>query len=253
VLPKIINAAQKHNIRLWLGTHYNNNFWDAVEYPEQKAREWLDHQLTMLKKRLPALISTVRHADPDHQTVIGWYISEEIDDQNWMLAGKEQALTDYLYKTVKLLRSEEPEWPIMISGFSNGYTPPIELAFFWKQILASTGIDTLLFQDGVGADKLSLKQFADYAIQLGTLNDMRSEQVTFVVELFEITKEKGVVKLHTATPARVFQQLAEANKITRKGITLFSAPDYLLNQQDKNALALLSAWLQEKSVCSKIK
>lgn len=154
VLPKIINAAQKHNIRLWLGTHYNNNFWDAVEYPEQKAREWLDHQLTMLKKRLPALISTVRHADPDHKTVIGWYISEEIDDQNWMLAGKEQALTDYLYKTVKLLRSEEPEWPIMISGFSNGYTPPIELAFFWKQILASTGIDTLLFQDGVGADKL---------------------------------------------------------------------------------------------------
>ncbi|HFC53312.1 MAG TPA: DUF4434 domain-containing protein [Gammaproteobacteria bacterium] len=254
VLPKIIDAARNHHIRIWMGTHYDNGFWEIAEGSPRQARQWFSRQLELLKRRLPVLIDTVRHSDPEQQVVIGWYISDEIDDQSWGSKYKRRELQEYLHQVVDLLRNGMPGWPVAISGFSSAAMTPAELAAFWSETLAATGIDTLLFQDGIGVGNLTQEQFSRYASRLAVLNSGRPGSFSVVVELFEKVGDgkDGSMKLRTAAAERVLRQLAETMVFAADGITLFSAPDYMLDDGDRRARRLLKMWQRAAHNCGKV-
>ena len=144
----------------------------------------------------------------------GWYITTEVDDVRWPNPTARAQLAAHLKATVKAARRVRRA-PVAISGFSNGALSPVRLAEFWHRLLRETGVSQLLFQDGVGAGKLTLQQLPDYYLAL------RRVPVLPVVEIFQMVRETPFEAV-AAPLQRVERQLELAGNAP----LAFSLPEY---------------------------
>ena len=241
-LPRIINAARLANIKLWLGTHFNSGFWGDLLLDDNILKFKLDERIKEMDKRLSPLISTVDFVDEYHETVIGWYISDEIDDENWNSEFRENLLIHYLSNLSLLLKQKVSHWPITISGFTNGeQKTPQQLRKYWERILLRTNISKLLFQDGIGAEKLDFDQLGQYLEELKRITDIEPGNFGIITELFESNEVNGKTVFNAASSERINRQI-EISYSHSTDLTIFSAPTYLLNHQIKNSTKLFNKW-----------
>lgn len=242
-LTSIIQAACKADVKLWLGLHHDSQFWERSAQSKAQVKTYLNQRLIDLKQRLSALDSAINHASPYVSCIKGWYISDEIDDMTWADAEYQQLLINHLKATKQLLKKSRPKWPVAISGFTNRVKNPLDYAQFWDSLLTETGIDLLLFQDGVGAGKLTLETEEAYIQSLTVMALKNDYDVSVVVELFNMKKQKdGSNNFSSASVARVKQQLALAEKAGAEQLAVFAATPYLLQDDMKGKKKLATFW-----------
>jgi hypothetical protein len=135
---------------------------------------------------------------------------------------------------------------VAISGFSNSFAHPDLLAGFWADVIKSSGIDLLLFQDGVGEGKVALEDIGLYYAPLNSAVQRAGAQLGAVVELFSLMPNGRRV---SAMIARVREQIAAADRLTSFPPVAFSVPDYMSSMIGQQAGALLANFLSARKGC----
>jgi hypothetical protein len=248
-LERFIMAAGRQGFRIQLGLQYDPGFWQHIDSSKQ-ITGYLKQRLSFVTQCLDALLAANERADPGGTVVNGWYISDEIDDVHWQTPKKQSALTAYLKALSRHLAQKRGHWPIAISGFSNRALSPDQLAAFWKKLLTETGIDTFLFQDGIGAGKLMPADLPAYLSALARKLKGPESTLGVVVELFEIKTTVPEFQTQSATFERIAHQLQLADTYVTNDIIVFSAPDYLTGNSSVQTLELNRQWRADRAACN---
>ena len=250
-LEAFIKTALKHQKRIWLGLDYDPAFWEAIDAKPDRVKQYLSTRLSKIRQRLPHLLKSLEAIDTQGKIIQGWYISDEIDDVNWRDPVRQKLLHTYLKELRLVLHESHEKWPVLISGFSNGVCSPDNLTQFWDTTLNQTGIDGVLFQDGIGAGKLSLEQLETYLDHFHNHLGDADQRFGVIVELFEFTQQKSsdASTLQSAPFSRVSQQIALAQQYSILPITVFSAPDYLKSDGDQKSRKLYREWKIDRAFC----
>lgn len=245
ILKHIIAAAEENDIALWLGLNYVPDFWAHIEHRSiSDLKGYLDKRKNANRELLIALQHSLPKPLPEQ--IEGIYIADEIDDINWVKPQNRRAFKNYLRNVSDLVSLYIPVKTLAISSFSNGRFSPLQYADYLAEIIADTGITALLFQDGVGAKKLSTHQAGQYALSL-TNKLQPGITVWTVIELFEQVAPDAEFTAKPAPWARVASQLKNGQSVTPESIAVFSAPDYLLENFSGRRTALGKIWQESMS------
>lgn len=249
MLRYLIEAASKTQTKLWIGLSYDPEFWHQIEH---RSLNKLDLYFASRLKTNQTLLADIGESLKGEKAnpVAGIYIADEIDDTNWIRPQSRQRFRDYIKSVSDQVFLYTPVRRIAISSFSNGRSSPDQYAEYISELVAETGVTDLLFQDGVGAKKLSIKQAALFAKSLKAALSP-GIRTSVIVELFSQTAADNVFKAHPAPSERVFSQLKSANLVTPGTVVVFSAPDYLLKGFSGKKTALGSIWPQISSISKK--
>ena len=240
-LASALNIAAQSGVRVWFGLAFDSSYWDEIKQSPAMLKPYFRTRLQDLAGFLDDLNATTAAAP-----FAGWYIPDEIDDRTWLDPDKRTILKKYLAETVALLKARRPGSRVAISGFSNSFADPDLLASFWADILRATGIDLLLFQDGVGEGKVALDNIALYYGPLDRAVRSVGAQLRAVVELFSLTSDGHRLP---AAIGRIREQLAVANRYTSFPTVAFSIPDYMSSLAGRDAGDLLSNFLSSQKGC----
>jgi hypothetical protein len=241
-LPLIFRLAAQSGIRGWIGLALDPHYWEAIKQGPDLLQPYFRQRLRELEGFLGDLNAATAGAPFG-----GWYIPDEIDDRTWLPPEKREILVKYLADTVSLLRARRPRSRVAISGFSNSFADPDLLASFWAEVITGSGIDLLLFQDGIGEGKVALE---DIPLYYGPLNDAvrrAGAELGAVVELFSLMPNGRRVP---AMIGRIIQQLRLAERLTNFAPVAFSVPEYMSNLAGPSAGRLLSNFLEVRKRCS---
>jgi len=240
-LASILDLAAQSGIRVWFGLALDSSYWEEIKQTPELLRPYFRRRLQDLAGFLDDLNATTAGAP-----FAGWYIPDEIDDRTWLDPGKRAVLEKYLAETVTLLKARRVGSKVAISGFSNSFADPDLLASFWVDVIRASGIDLLLFQDGVGEGKVALENIGLYYGALDRAVRSVGAQLGAVVELFSLMPDGHRVP---ATAGRIREQLAAANRLTSFPTIAFSIPDYMSHLAGRQAGDLLSNFLASQKGC----
>ncbi len=237
LLGPVLEAAQRHNLRVVVGLQYDPRFWRAIDKQPEALARYLRERARTVAAQVGELARYIR-ARRLAAVVSGWYIADELDDETWLEPQKARALTTYLRTVVQAVRHSGLDRPVAVSGFSNGRTAPARSAALWHSLLRDSGADLFLFQDGIGAGKLTLAALPAHLAALDAEFSGTDRQFRVVTELFR--QQKGEAGRFEAQPApynRILRQLDLATRHGTRRPVAFSVPDYLLGEQpDRRAL-----------------
>ena len=118
-----------------------------------------------------------------------------------------------------------------MSGFSNAFLDPSAFGEFWGRVLDRAPIDTVLFQDGIGAGKLEPREVPLYLEALRGASTARARNLEVVVEVFRQTDGPPINdEPFAAAPAgfdEILRQLRLAAEYAPGGAIAFSVPEYM--------------------------
>ncbi len=240
-LSSILELAAQSGIRVWFGLDLDSSYWEEIKQPAEMLRPYFRRRLQDLAGFLGDLNAATADAP-----FAGWYIPDEIDDRTWLNPGKRAVLKKYLTETVALLKARRAGSKVAISGFSNSFADPDLLASFWADVIRASGIDLLLFQDGVGEGKVALENVGLYYEALNRAVRGVGAQLGAVVELFSLMPDGRRLP---ATAGRIRAQIAAANRLTSFPTIAFSIPDYMSHLAGRQASDLLSNFLSSQKGC----
>ena len=149
-----------------------------------------------------------------------------MDDVNWQEAPAREVLFNFLRDLSAFLHTLTPKATVALSGFTNARLDPKTFGLFWKELLGAAAIDRVLFQDGIGAEKLKLDELPLYLEALAQTSKAQSRQLQVVVELFHQMSTKPF-RAQPASWERVLRQLEIAARYSSAGTMAFSVPEYM--------------------------
>ena len=240
-LASILDLAAQSGIRVWFGLAFDSNYWEEIRQPAEMLKPYFRTRLQDLAGFLDNLNATSANAP-----FAGWYIPDEIDDRTWLNPAKRAILKKYLAETVGLLKARRPGSKVAVSGFSNSFADPDLLASFWADVIKASGINLLLFQDGVGEGKVALENIGLYYQALDRAVREAGAQLGAVVELFSLTPDGRRLP---AMVGRIREQIAAATRLTSFPVVAFSIPDYMSHLAGRQAGDLLSNFLSAQKTC----
>ena len=240
-LASILDLAAQSGIRVWFGLALDSSYWEEIKQTPELLRPYFHRRLQDLAGFLDDLNATTAGAP-----FAGWYIPDEIDDRTWLDPSKRAVLKRYLAETVALLKARRPGSKVAISGFSNSFADPDLLASFWADVISASGIELLLFQDGVGEGKVALENIGLYYEALDRAVRGVGAQLGAVVELFSLMPDGRRLP---AVAGRIREQIAAANRLTSFPTIAFSIPDYMSHLAGRQAGDLLSNFLASQKGC----
>lgn len=225
-LPLLLQAAAAQHMQVVLGLVHDPAYWDKIKAEPDIVRYYL-RQLG--NTSLHAARAALSLPDSKH-VVSGFYIPQEIDDKTWLEPERQSALVDYLTNLRAGLLAVAPGMPVAISGFSNAFAEPAMLEQFWQTVLKKSGIERVLFQDGVGVHKLRLQETGLFMAAVSRAAQKSGGTLTPVVETFRQVDGPPINdKPFRAVPVSLSglqRQLAIAAAQPHTGIVAFSLPEY---------------------------
>lgn len=240
-LPHILDLAAKSGVHVWIGLAMDTSYWEEIKQSPELLRVYFHKRLQDLTGFLNDLNATISGVP-----FAGWYIPDEIDDRTWLDLAKRAVLKKYLADTVTVLKTMRPGSKVAISGFSNSFADPDQLGGFWADVIKSSGIDLLLFQDGVGEGKVAPEDIGFYYGALNSAVRGAGAQLGAVVELFSLMPNGQRVP---AMIARIREQIAVADRLTSFPPVAFSVPDYMSHLAGQQASGLLANFLSTQKGC----
>jgi hypothetical protein len=226
LLPAIFERAGRANLRVTIGLIHTNAFWTMAE-GERAAT--LAGYFEETERLAVQLAPWTRRAEFD-----GWYISQEFDDVRWSRQTMRARGGQYWRALTRLLRRVHSPARVAVSAFANGEMAPPELARLWREALDFSGASELLFQDGVGAGKLTVERAGAYWREL---RSAVGEKLTGVVEAFE-TVQASPFEARPAALDRFRGQLEAARQAGLPAPIVFAVPEYLNPARGTKAAAL---------------
>lgn len=223
---RLLDAARARRMRLLAGLPYRSAWWDhagagaaeALEELAARAQRFAGGAEARLWRRHPAFA--------------GWYLPEEIDDDRWLAPARRRLLAAALDRVAGLLR------PLAVSGFTNRAHTPAELASFWQELAGRRRLARVLFQDGIGAGKMTLAAWPAY---LEALRARLGRRLEVVVEIFEALPAEAGFQAVPAPLERIRVQAEMARRAVRRAPLCFSLPDYAAPQAGAAAAELFHA------------
>lgn len=184
VLPHLARAARDAGLRLWVGLHHDQLWWNLAQRSAEERGAYLARRLADLQARVPALRQAL--GDLPQAAFAGWYIPDEIDDGTWAAPAFEAVLVRYLGATRRLLAHDHPRRPVAVSAFANGAQTAEGYAAQWRRVAEAGGIGRLLLQDGIGAGKRTAAEARGTAAAIARA--LRGSQVQFgvITEFFDM-------------------------------------------------------------------
>ncbi|MBI5281219.1 MAG: DUF4434 domain-containing protein [Candidatus Solibacter usitatus] len=226
-VPLVLRAADECDARDWTlhaGLAHHSQWWTALEQgPAARAQA--------LARAFAAHLECARELAPlaRRRCFRGWYLPEEIDDVHWQAAAGVDALCGHLSRLHHSLH------PLSAGGFTSGRAAPSTLARFWAHLRRESKLDTVLFQDGIGAGNLSLPQWETLLPVLS--RSVGPRRLRVVVEAFEQISASGPFQARPAPVERIEAQTTLARRWTRRPPIAFSFPEYFTPEGGAEARA----------------
>jgi len=181
---KMLIAADQ-GLQLVLGLYMDPEFYALQKQPAHALESYLRKQRSLniqvakqWQERLGELIT-------------GWYISAEIDDENWRLAINQEILRSWLQELATELQKVQAR-PVYLSTFFTGKMSPVAYEHLLVQV-ADIGY-RIWVQDGSGVGVLSESHRRLYLDQVVRCTATSEQPVTGVIyELFDMTSEAPFV------------------------------------------------------------
>lgn len=241
IVPTIMKLAAQRGIEVWVGLRLDPQYWERIKAPPEALDLYLRNRLKELDGFVGDLGRTI-----DDAPFAGWYIPDEIDDQTWLVPEKRAILKRYLGDTVRVLEEIRPGSAVAISGFGGSRAKPKLLAEFWEDIVKSTGVSLLLFQDGVGEGKIATDTLPRYYKPLNRSVRTAGARLGAVVELFVLQPDGRRVP---APITRIWEQIARTRHLTSFPAVAFSVPDYMSILAGQQGEELLTKFLATVPAC----
>ncbi len=235
-LRAIFDHADAAQMQVLVGLYHDPRFEPAIRRDESLVAVYLRR----LRLEDEALSEQVAHRFGERGSFAGWYLSQEIDDVHWLTPTRRQLLVRHLAELGAMLDARTPNKEVAISGFSNAFADPEGLEALWRDILAATTIDRVLFQDGIGAQKQRLEDVGLFFSAVRRAARANGRIMQPIVELFEMVGTEADEPFR-ATPAsvdRVRRQLAVARDYADAGVLAFSVADYMADNRDPASVQL---------------
>lgn len=222
----LLERARSRRMRLLVGLPYGSQWWRRIEADAMQALG----ELAARAQRFAASPEARRWRGG--VAFAGWYLPEEIDDDHWLAPARRRLLADALDRIAGLLG------PVSVSGFTNRAHTAEQLAQFWRELAARRRLARVLFQDGIGAGKMTLAAWPAY---LEALRARLGKRLDVVVEIFEPRRWESGFQAAPAPLERIRWQAEMARRATRRPPLCFSLPDYATPQAGEAAAELFEA------------
>lgn len=226
-LDTILRLADEAKMSVLVGLAHEEAFWKGVEGEP----DLVEIYLQSLKRH--SLIVAREAADivREHSSFEGWYIPQEIDDETWLEPERREVLFHYLSDLNAGIRGVTAGGKLALSGFSSARADPQALGCFWAELVRSTGVDVVVFQDGIGAGKLDLRHLPLYLESIRRALEPEGRDLRVVVETFRQVTGPPIddrpFKAVPATLERLSQQLEVAARFASGGLVAFAVPEYM--------------------------
>lgn len=238
-LEKILRLSDEYGVQVYVGLAGDPRYWETIEKHPRQVERYFQRMQAQSESLADQLFPLVQK----HSSFAGWYLTEEIDDVNWVKPESRKILFDFLQKLSNHLRRLTPSAKIALSGFSNAHMDPIALEKFWSELLSVSAIDVVMFQDGIGVGKLELAYLDLYLKALRNAVDRQSRDLQVIVELFRQVSEEPFEAV-PASLSRIKSQLELAGRYSSK-IMAFSVPEYMTPLAGPKAEQLFNSYLGE--------
>lgn len=245
VLPieAILNLADRAGMRVWLGLAFEEAYWREIAGKPEAVKPYLQKLAERSAAIAAELVPLVRR----HASFAGWYIPHEIDDVSWRDPERRELLYDFVADLGDRLQAQMPDAAVAVSGFSNGAMDPIAFRVFWETLLRrAPSVDTVLFQDGIGARKLDFYELPLYTEAIRDAAVAADRKVVAIVEVFDQVAGPPLNdQAFQAVPAplkRIIRQLELAQGYAPTAVA-FSVPEYLSPKGGDAARTLYEEYL----------
>ncbi|HBR14294.1 MAG TPA: hypothetical protein DD723_01975 [Candidatus Omnitrophica bacterium] len=239
----ILNEAEKAGMNVFVGLELDPDYWNEIARDTSFVKNYLadmSHASKELADRLAPLVKK-------YDSFQGWYITQEIDDSNWRTFESQQILFDHLNDLGAHLHKLFPDKRVALSGFCNAEMTPGVFELFWDSLLKATPIDIVLFQDGIGADKLTFAQLPEYLASLHRATQINSRQLQVVVELFKQVTGNDTLSTQFAAEAAELERVQKQIMIDAaygSDLVAFSIPEYMTPLGGPQAEKLFKEYLK---------
>lgn len=241
-LETILTLADSSRMSVLIGLVYDEAYWSNIQGDAAAVSPYL-HGLRSRSVQAARELAPILQR---HSSAEGWYISGEIDDVNWRSPEKRELLFDYAGSLGRDLRSLRPGMAVAISAFSQAQSSPDGFRQFWDEFLQRAPVDRVLFQDGVGVNKLDVREVPIYAGALQDAARKNNRSLRMVVELFQQVAGPPIDDAaFRAVPGpwdRIRSQIEMAGKYSPGEIIGFSVPEYMTPLAGEAGRSLLAQY-----------
>lgn len=239
----ILNEAEKAGMDVFVGLKHDPDYWNAIARDTSSIRNYLADMARTSKDLADRLTPLLKK----YASFQGWYITEEIDDSSWRTLDAQRILFEHLNDLSAHLHNLFPDKRVALSGFCNAEMTPGAFELFWDNLLKGAPIDIVLFQDGIGAGKLTFAQLPEYLTALHRATQTNSRQLQVIVELFEqSTGEEVLNNQFVAEPAALerIQKQMRIDSAYGSDLVGFSIPEYMTPLGGPHAEKLFKEYLK---------
>lgn len=243
---QVLRAADRAGMGIYAGLLQDSDYWSRIILDPASVEVYLQQ----LRRRELELAEQLAPRLKEHRSVRGWFITEEIDDLNWRDRTRRARLFEHLDALSGGLKSLLPGGKTALSGFSNGAVDPRTFAGFWGSLLhAAKSIDIVLFQDGVGVNKLRPPEVPIYLKSLSAGVGEAGRELWTIVEIFEEARNAqpagAAFRAAPAPIARINRQMELAQPYSSR-LVAFSIPEYMSRRAGAGAEQLQQDYTRQR-------
>ncbi len=222
VLERMFEAMKGMSFEVYLGLVHDPGYWTAISGRDITVRDYFLLRTARNLKVQAALLDTFGSQD----SWKGYYIPDEIDDKSWRGDGRGGLVREYLRAMTAGLRKADPRRKVAVSAFFRARTAPDVHARTLRGLVADTGVDQVLVQDGCGESDPPFRYLGDYYAALQEGWKGAAPQLECVVEAFRrVPTTNGVFAAEPVPASDLRSQIQLANRHF-SGVLLFSFLDY---------------------------
>jgi hypothetical protein len=243
VVPIVLAEAERTGMEVYLGLQSDRSYWTRITAPDVVLRDYFYVRVAANERLQDALLE--RFAT--NQAWTGYYIPDEIDDVSWRTPERGAALRRYLQTLVERLRSRDTKRHIAVSAFFRTRTSPLRVAGTFGDLVAGTGVQHLLLQDGAGEENPPAKLRNLYATTIRGAWTNTVPDLWAVAEVFRRTDAGTNATVYTAesaSPAEVAEQIRIASASFTQ--TVFFAYHPYIDPKGNGKASTLYDWFRDR-------
>ncbi len=222
VIERLFAGMEGIPLSVYLGLRHDPNYWTEITGREVTLRDYflvrLAHNLGLQKALMDAFSG--------QKAWKGYYLPDEIDDKSWRGDGRGKFMRDYLVSMAGALKKADPGRTVAVSAFFRGRTSPDVYARTLRGLVAETGLDDVMIQDGCGESDPPFRYLPDYFKAIREHWKMEAPSVECVVEAFRrVATTNGAFAAEPVNADLLKAQLKLARENFDR-VTVFSFLDY---------------------------